>query len=778
MSELSLRVVKRGINYSIASAAAGGFLVASTAGAVFSGLLLALEMNPVLIGIVMSVPMLCLPLQMVGAEIQSRFFNRKKFWIVSGLFQHTVYLILAVLICFRGDFSLSSFFLLFLLFYALYCGGGQFPASVGFAWMGALVPPRESNTYWNRRFAFYMLVVSASMVCTGKLVDWLGRHEIFPYLCCMGLAAGAGYLMVGFQSRVPDVPETGHARRSLWIQFRIVWHNRDFRTLILFFAFQSLTLQLSCPFIFVYLQGTNGMNYSLTVIQLLGALSGLIGFASAYFFRIVGNRYGRKPLLILCTLLKSVEFFGWFMLIPRFGLFFTLWVFIFGGFVNTGLASTQMSLLTSVGKRRMQGFSIGLFSTVIGFCGFIGSFLSGFLYDGLQRVTAHEAIPFDPFNLLALVSGIGLIFSVAILLPFRENGAASARSVVKTIFTGNPIRNLYQAYVITQPLSEEKRVHLWHQADGDLLTNSLMRDLYSPSGEVRESTIISISRLRGDISPALVDELIKILKQPDLGCQTQAAHALGILKAERAVPDLIHLMHDSDRYLAQACIYALGLIGDSRAVPELCSVLNLSRKENLWPVAAESLGKLGDVSHVRLMYRALSLEHNWVMRRQALIALCKLVSNDKKAVFALFESEEKNTGSILEDLLKKNLKRLPVSTVLQSESLLQLMDSGRGLEIMRRFLCVLLPLYGFRETELSGFDTGSFFIGSGGLRDSVFNQNSRSSVLLWLLMNFWAELSYDSNTPENLLLGFHLVLDELLSDRTLRSVSDGNSAQP
>jgi len=98
------------------------------------------------------------------------------------------------------------------------------------------------------------------------------------------------------------------------------WHNREYRLLTGFFSYQSLFAWLSTGFIFVYLQAEDGMNFSMMTIQIMLAVSALVAFLSGYFFRVVGSKYGRKPVLVLCSVLKGVEFILWGILLPLNGI--------------------------------------------------------------------------------------------------------------------------------------------------------------------------------------------------------------------------------------------------------------------------------------------------------------------------------------------------------------------------------------------------------------------------------------------------------------------------
>ncbi|MFN3421069.1 MAG: HEAT repeat domain-containing protein [Armatimonadota bacterium] len=109
-----------------------------------------------------------------------------------------------------------------------------------------------------------------------------------------------------------------------------------------------------------------------------------------------------------------------------------------------------------------------------------------------------------------------------------------------------------------------------------------------------------------------VDAFLKILHAPrkkeeiaewnGLAATILAVEGLGRLKAKKAVPDLLKLLHGSERDVCERVIKALGEIGERSVVPELLPFLG---SEFLNGVTKETLHKLGADDLVDLFYRAM-----------------------------------------------------------------------------------------------------------------------------------------------------------------------------
>ena len=771
-NSLSPRAVRSGMTFSILNAACSSSAVVFMGGAVLSGMLLALNFSNVEIGILMSIPLFCLPFQVVGAMVQQRFFNRKRFWICCGLIYYAGYLAIAGLVAGWHKFPEGEGVAAFMLVFGVMSMVVQLPASIWLSWMGDVIPPRETNAYWTRRQAASLLMCSVTFLAAGWLADHLGNNRTSTYILLSVIGAVLGFLCVYFQARVPDVPPKQKQVTALATQLRLIWRNNQLRTIILFFALQSLVQNFSVPFIYVYMKSDrpgDGMGYSLLIMQFMFALSNVVGFVSGYFFRLAADRYGRKPVLIFCFALKVVEFMLYGLLIPQTGFYVAIPLFSLGGFVNMGIISCQLSLLSSTGHRRIHGVAVGLFYSLSGLFGFVGSFASGYLYDLIAAWQQQYDLGFlsvlSPFNLLSFLTALLLIFVIPVLFAFREEGARTTRTLVRNLFSNaNPIRAVYYAYAINRPQTERRRIDLLQKAEGDLVSISVLNDLASPSTEVREATLAMIARSQIELSDAVLRELIHLLNTPELGNQVTAARVLGRRRVREALPELIKFFRDQDIALAQAGIYAAGLINDRGAEAELINVLSHPRYAILWAGAAESLGHLGDYRHVRLLYRTYVAEHHWVSRRQVLIAVCRSVTRHPEQIFSDFETEEQSRGQTLESQLRLILPRLGAETEL--EELLQEYDRNQSAAMLEKLLIKALPRYGVVPGP-NGLDS-LFSPGGQLLHNEKFDGETFEATVLWLLPHLWRELRYSESPDPALLPAALLCLNALLKQGTAR----------
>jgi len=564
----------------------------------------------------------------------------------------------------------------------------------------------------------------------------------------LGVGVFFGLLSLWAQALVPDPDPERHSRPSLLANLRHTWRNPRIRQLILFFGFQELCVGMACPFFFIYLQ--KSMALSMTAVQGLTALSSIISFLAGYLFSVIGSKYGRKPVLVLCTLLKGVEFIFWGTLLPGHGWVGALPCFILGGVANMGLASAQVSLLTSMERKQNQSFSIAVFFAVFGLCGFVSGSVSGMVYDWLGGFDPGLPIPLTPFNWICLLAVPGYFLSLFFFGSFREPGATPTAQVVKTLLFDNPLRAVYHAHVLAAPMAEQSRVATLEQASGTLITAELLHDLHSPSSRVRESAVWSIARTAENADPQLLDTLVNLLDQPELGLQATVARALGRrhTAAVAAVPALARLARTADPTLAQACITALGQIKGAGAVAALEALLADDCQQARWAPAAEVLGQLGSHRHTRPVYRAYARETHPVLKLQLLLALARTVVPDKAAVHAAFEAEERRPGSEIERLVHSLQQRLEGNAGAQTalEAALADYDAGQPAAALDRILALISS------------PTGTGTISAGAENGDV------PATLRWLLQTLDTELHQaPPGLERHLLLAALLAADALLA---------------
>lgn len=654
---------------SLLATAPGSFFMLGTMGPVLAGLLILLNMNPVQIGVINSIMVLFVPLQLLGVVLEEIRFPRKIVWAIATGLSRLLWFLIVGLILLRHKLDHDQLVYLFVIVFAMTHFFAQLPASLWFSWMGDLVPGSRTTQFWSQRNGTTQLFTFIASLGYGFAVDFL-HGRTWAFVVVIGFSALMGLVEVAIHMRVPD-RSSGKPRLRLSDFFEITVHLfstvRDFffrrsveRNNYLYFtaafALFSLATWVFAPFPFVYLQRDIGL--SQLHLQSLVALATVISFLSTFFFRTYGPRFGMKPLLIFCFSLKVVELGLWSLLNHKGVAGWYYLIFALGGFVNVGIAIGQFSLLTRMTRPDNRSLLSALFFALMGVLSFATANVSGVIYQSLSQFSfPFLSGTFGPFQFIALFNALAFIPVIFLLLRFRESGSTDPISLARALLAENPIRNVMQAQLFSTGLSESEKGKSFTAASGNFFEEEWIASLDSPSSRLRTEALLSLSR-HGRPSPRLTERLSALARDPAQGLQVQAIYAIGSLQIRPLIPVLTRLgrqaLQSREAHLLPAILTALGRMDDRSALPLVKEVLLQKKWIFPWPFAAEALGKLGRESDLPLLlsvYQAGTIFRKRPLEtKMALIAISRLLEKNSP-LFLLFDREEKEPGAALGQLL-------------------------------------------------------------------------------------------------------------------------------
>jgi hypothetical protein len=138
-----------------------------------------------------------------------------------------------------------------------------------------------------------------------------------------------------------------------------------------------------------------------------------------------------------------------------------------------------------------------------------------------------------------------------------------------------------------EKFEDEKKTALKDLAEGEkVLLKRLLVQLDDPKNHPNAIPGISI------IGREAVEPLIKLLGSKDVDARYGAAHALGNIGDDRAIPALIKALEDAEPAVRYWAIDALGKLKAHEAIYDLASLLQ-DRDENVAKFAKNALEKIG-----------------------------------------------------------------------------------------------------------------------------------------------------------------------------------------
>lgn len=146
-----------------------------------------------------------------------------------------------------------------------------------------------------------------AMVAAGALIDSVGYFIFFYALG--GIVMLVGFVAGAFLQDVPPPAEPGEPRRTFLAEFaelldvNILRSNRALFILLLFIMLSSIGMQVSLPYLIVYLE--NYIGVSKTEFSIIGGAVMLGSAAFAIPFGLLADRWNRRNMIFIAALVSS-----------------------------------------------------------------------------------------------------------------------------------------------------------------------------------------------------------------------------------------------------------------------------------------------------------------------------------------------------------------------------------------------------------------------------------------------------------------------------------------
>ncbi|MGD0707134.1 MAG: MFS transporter [Anaerolineaceae bacterium] len=146
-----------------------------------------------------------------------------------------------------------------------------------------------------------------AMVAAGILIDRFG-YFIFFYVLG-GIVVVVGMLGGSFLQDAP-LPETDEHRRSFWAEFADLFNldtlrqNRELFILLIFIMISSIGMQVSFPYLIVYLENYIGITKS--QFSIIGGAVMVGSAALAIPFGILADRWNKRVMIAIATIISSI----------------------------------------------------------------------------------------------------------------------------------------------------------------------------------------------------------------------------------------------------------------------------------------------------------------------------------------------------------------------------------------------------------------------------------------------------------------------------------------
>ncbi|MGB2821341.1 MAG: MFS transporter [Phycisphaerae bacterium] len=400
---------------------------------------------------------------------------------------------------------------------------GALSAPAWLTWMGALIPRRIRGRYFANRERLALAVQMIVVIALGLLMDALHKPGysgaqpivVWTISAILGASAVFGMIDILLFHRVPEVLPSSSAEAdpaspaerqpgTTVISRFLVEPLRDgaFRSYVLYGA--TMTFSLSVAGWFFWRNAMENLGFSNLATNLLFLVIGpLAGIWAARKWGKAIDRWGRRPVLVICTAGASLSLFGWFLISRAMPspIWLTRWLgwvlsaagnalgqtgwgamgpdtpvtafllaaacCLIGGATWSGINLAQTGIVLGFSDGSGRSRYVAASSVLISTGGMLGGLVGGALAEGLSGLQ-ESPIRWGPFVwnnwhatfALALAARVVTIFW---LLRMPDPGAITVRSLARymglNVYNGLVSRVFYTLRVFGWQQSLRRRVN-------------------------------------------------------------------------------------------------------------------------------------------------------------------------------------------------------------------------------------------------------------------------------------------------------------------------------
>lgn len=392
------------------------------------------------VGILGAIPTGMLFLQFVSAVIANHLTYRRGLWMAVSIVQRLILLPVAIGPLLFPQTAPVVWLWTFIGLSTLNYGLIHFSSPLWMSWMGDYLPRIGLSRYWGVRHLWMQWAGAASLLFASFLMEEYSDRIQTAFAIIIVIASVLGVIDILMFLPVPEPPVTKIAETRILKVLPEPFRNRDFRSFITFMSFWHFAAMVGAPFISLFLLAEVGM--SLSKLLLLWVFCWAGGAVCSARIGTLVERFGHRPVLILCTLLKSTNMLALILVPNNPDLAFKILVpvFIVDSILNAGFVVTTNGFMLTQSPSGNRTMFIAAGTALAGLVGGITSVVCGGLLTFVNMDCVVFGFAFTSYRLLFAVSILLRLASVLLAIRIKEPDAFPTRHVVSQLIGATPLR--------------------------------------------------------------------------------------------------------------------------------------------------------------------------------------------------------------------------------------------------------------------------------------------------------------------------------------------------
>jgi len=393
--------VERAVRLSYAQAMVGSIFAASTGGMFLIGYALQLGAQNVHIGLMSTIPMLCVVVQLLSSLLVERGVSRRKLTLTFALLNVFGWGLIILIPYLAAGKSLGVKMGALIGIITLVTLFGQVSGNARGSWVGDLIPERFRGTFFGRLTMYGGIIGTVFALIEGRFLDLVKSSGIgaFSWLFAAGMLFGLANALL-FAPQV-DVPLQRKSEKGQFTGYlRATFANGPLMVVMLYALLWSLQ-GIAGPFFATYMLRDLGMPF-LGIGIVNSAVTLTMLFSSPFWGRVV-DRYGCRPVLISCTAGIAPLSLIWLVATnARLVYWLIIPVNLLCGFLVAGVSVALNTLVYKITPSAGRSVQFAVYSIIVVLCAAPMPTIGGNLADFAQahwpaiglRATFFAAIPF------------------------------------------------------------------------------------------------------------------------------------------------------------------------------------------------------------------------------------------------------------------------------------------------------------------------------------------------------------------------------------------------
>lgn len=393
------------------------------------------------VGVLNASPVALLGFQFLAAIVANHLTYRRGLWMTLSLIQRAMLIPVVMGPLLFPELGDLFWIWVFLIAIAVNQGLLHFGTPLWLSWMGDYLPHGDLNAYWGIRHRWLQWSAAGSLLAGAVLISQPGLDIRIGYPILATIACVLGVIDILMFLKVDEPPVTKIPQPSLKTVLMAPFLHRGFRSFIGFMCFWQFSAMLGAAFISLYLLDYVGMK--LFDVLLLWTCSWVGGALTSSWLGRMGDRFGNRPLLVLCVFFKSLNMIG-LLSIPRdpsFAFYVLVPIFMIDAALNAGFAIATNGFLLKNSPAENRTMYIASGTAMAGMVGGATAIVAGAILAQLDGWSVMlGGWDYSGYHLFFSISLALRFVAVRIVLGIHEPTSHDTVQVVTYLVGVTPLR--------------------------------------------------------------------------------------------------------------------------------------------------------------------------------------------------------------------------------------------------------------------------------------------------------------------------------------------------